>query len=73
MGLNFYDYHDFQKNQGAISFHVMVVFGPGKNLLFKSILGRCAESSKVSSYSLLPDYLSFIQKYGIFFVRIIVT
>ena len=25
-----------------ISFHAVVVFGLGKNLLFKSILGRCA-------------------------------
>ena len=25
----------------GISFHVAVVFGLGKNLLFKSILGRC--------------------------------
>ena len=28
----------------GISFHAVVVFGPGKNLLFKSILGRCALS-----------------------------
>ena len=27
----------------GISFHAVVVFGLGKNLLFKSILGRCAE------------------------------
>ena len=26
----------------GISFHAVVVFGLGKNLLFKSILGRCA-------------------------------
>jgi hypothetical protein len=26
-----------------ISFHARVVFGLGKNLLFKSILGRCVE------------------------------
>ena len=26
----------------GISFHTVVVFGLGKNLLFKSILGRCA-------------------------------
>ena len=25
----------------GISFHSMVVFGLGKNLLFKSVLGRC--------------------------------
>ena len=25
----------------GISFHAVVVFGLGKNLLFKSILGRC--------------------------------
>ena len=28
----------------GISFHAVVVFGLGKNLLFKSILGRCARS-----------------------------
>ena len=26
----------------GISFHAVVVFGPGKNLLFKSFLGHCA-------------------------------
>ena len=26
----------------GISFHAVVVFGLGKNLLFKTILGRCA-------------------------------
>ena len=29
-------------NLWSISFHAVVVFGLGKNLLFKSILGRCA-------------------------------
>ena len=34
----------------GISFHVVVVFGLGKNLLFKSILGRCeAARSKAKS------------------------
>ena len=28
----------------GISFHAMVVFGLGKNLLFKSVLGRCDET-----------------------------
>ena len=27
----------------GISFHAVVVFGLGKNLLFKSILGRCVD------------------------------
>ena len=26
----------------GIDFHAVVVFGPGKNFLFKSILGHCA-------------------------------
>ena len=25
----------------GIGFHAVVVFGPGKDILFKSILGRC--------------------------------
>ena len=29
----------------GISFHAVVLFGLGKNLLFESILGRCAMSS----------------------------
>ena len=27
----------------GISFHAAIVFGLGKNLLFKSVLGHCAE------------------------------
>ena len=30
----------------GISFHAMVVFGLGKNLLFKSVLGRCGKTQK---------------------------
>ena len=29
----------------AISFHAVVVFALGKNLLFKSVLGHCASTS----------------------------
>ena len=25
----------------GISFHAVIVFGPGKNILFKSVLGHC--------------------------------
>ena len=32
----------------GISFHAVVLFGLGKNLLFKSILGRCVEQVKFS-------------------------
>ena len=31
----------------GISFHPVVVFGQGKNLLFKSILGRCGRGVKI--------------------------
>ena len=30
----------------GISFHAVVVFGLGKNLLFKSMLGRCDKKEK---------------------------
>ena len=30
----------------GISFHAVVVFGLGKNLLFKSVLGRCVMSER---------------------------
>ena len=32
----------------GISFHAVVVFGLGKNLLFKSVLGHCDNCPKVS-------------------------
>ena len=31
----------------GISFHAVIVFGLGKNLLFKSVLGHCASESRV--------------------------
>ena len=31
----------------GISFHAVVVFGLGKNLLFKSILGRCVQKMAI--------------------------
>ena len=34
----------------GISFHAVVVFGLGKNLLFKSILGRCGLELKGKAY-----------------------
>ena len=33
---------DLRPKLWGISFHAVVVFGLGKNLLFKSILGHCA-------------------------------
>ena len=33
----------------GIGFHAVVVFSLGKDFLFKSILGRCCESTKVGS------------------------
>ena len=30
----------------GITFHAVVVFGLGKDLLFKSVLGHCAENQK---------------------------
>ena len=38
----------------GISFHAVVVFGLGKNLLFKSILGRCGSK-------LLSNFLKCVQ------------
>ena len=39
----------------GVSFHAVVVFGLGKNLLFKSILGRCDHSSNDSSFLYKKD------------------
>ena len=56
----------------GISFHAAVVFGLGKNLLFKSILGRCVMFSKQINYVhtyvfscetlLFPRLRSFLRK-----------
>ena len=35
----------------GISFHAVVVFGLGKNLLFKFVLGQCDETEKSSGLS----------------------
>ena len=43
---------DNRPKLGGISFHAVVVFDLGKNLLFKSILGRC-ESEAVDLRSLV--------------------
>ena len=45
----------------GISFHAMVVFGLGKNLLFKSLLGHCAPNFNEISILLL-----ILQKFDIF-------
>ena len=46
----------------GISFHAVVVFGLGKNLLFKSILGRCGEfdTKEENSFELLS--YAFVRK-----------
>ena len=36
----------------GISFHAVVVFGLGKNLLFKSILGHCVKKVKITKRNL---------------------
>ena len=36
----------------GISFHAVVVFGLGKNLLFKSILGLCVDGTTELAYSI---------------------
>ena len=38
----------------GLSFHAMVAFGLGKNLLFKSVLGHCGLSTKI-----VPDLHGF--------------
>ena len=37
----------------GISFHAVVVFGMGKNFLFKSALGHCVETSQLKDLSTL--------------------
>ena len=45
---------------GGISFHAMVVFGLGKNILFKSMLGSCAPSNSPQSTSHETPFESII-------------
>ena len=42
-----------------ISFHAVVVFGLGKNLLFKSILGRCEADQKNNNFPGLKIIINF--------------
>ena len=37
---------------GGINFHAVVVFGLGKNLLFKSVLGHC-DQNKAEGYTVV--------------------
>ena len=43
----------------GISFHALVIFGLGKNLLFKSILGRCDMESNFEN----PKEVDVIYEY----------
>ena len=39
----------------GISFHAVLVFGLGKNLLFKSILGRCELADLIFGHTFFQD------------------
>ena len=49
-------------DQWGISFHAVVVFGLGKNLLFKLILGRCGMEWLEDLTNVQTNYLSKIRK-----------
>ena len=48
----------------GISFHAVVVFGLGKNLLFKSILGRCGLRRRGRLSHSLDRVLKLVVKKG---------
>ena len=50
-----------------ISFHAVVVFGLGKNLLFKYILGRCVFGGKVTEMIHTVSLFTFMQLVKLFF------